>query len=168
VKSQLEIGVFFEMCQRLTMPVFLSKGQVFADMNAEITQRLSQIGQDFVRQSQGMPPIQGNGQAKFDNGFGSDRNLSAEEGERERERRSSGYFPPAEERRSIEPSPIISETKSSWDKVRSKAENSMGTQQTQTRFPERRRGTEQQVDTRSQEQKDFDALLEKERQGIDD
>jgi hypothetical protein len=44
----------------------------------------------------------------------------------------------------------------------------MGTQQTQTRFPERRRGTEQQVDTRSQEQKDFDALLEKERQGIDD
>lgn len=150
------------------MPVFLSKGQVFADMNAEITQRLSAIGQDFVRQSQGLPPIQGNGQAKFDNGFGTDRNLSAEEGGREIERRSSEYSTPAEERRSIEPSPIITETKSSWDKVRSKAENSMEFQQPQMRFPERRRGAEQKDDTRSQEQKDFDALLEKERQGIDD
>jgi hypothetical protein len=160
------------MYKRLTMvcPVFLvSQTQAFIQMNAEIKQRLIEmgIGQKPGRRQQELPPIQSNGQAKFDKDFGIDRQLPGVGGRGEIVPESSPFPASSEEHRSAEPITIIAETKSSWDKVRSKAENSMETQQPQMRFPERRRRVEQQVDTRSQEQKEYEALVEKERQGED-
>lgn len=150
-----------------------SKKQVYDAMDAEIKRRVRELKYGLAPQQQGQqsdrPVIKTSyQQVKSDGDVGSNRNLPAVERERAVESEPSPQPPnSAEEHRSAEPSTIITETKSSWDKVRSEAENSVESQFPKMRFPEKRRGVEQQVDSRSQEQKEFEALVEKERQGED-
>ncbi len=141
-----------------------SKKLVYDAMDAEIKRRVRELKGGLDR-----PVIKTSyQQVESDGDVGSNRNLPAVEGEGAVESEPTPSPPNlVEGHRSAELSTIITETKSSWDKMRSEAENSVESQYPKMRFPEKRRGMEQQVDSRSQEQKEFEALVEKERQGED-
>jgi hypothetical protein len=141
-----------------------SKKQVYDAMDAEIRRRVRELKEGVDR-----PVIKTSyQQVESDGDVGSNRNLPAVEREGAVETEPGPQLPDlAEEHRSAEPSTIITETQSRWDKVRSEADNNLESQYPKMRFPEKRRRAEQQVDSRSQEQKEFEALVEKERQGED-